>query len=210
MSDILVYLICGAVFAVLYALKGGSGPHLFKNWAYVREKSDFYDRLLDGKVISTILAFITVALFTTSFPDLQTAQDWGVVKILLMTPALFALGWLVSVAPSMGEEHGAIGTSQGGWGQYVVAVYPGTERKAFGRGYGVKKGIQRGIFIGAVMAAFTGFLPFVLWSLAFVPMVFIGQELYFRWKGQNSWVLSEPLIGLFCYGMPTAQWILSQ
>lgn len=208
MGTLAIYLISMAAFAVFYALKGGSGPFFFKNWHYVRDKNKFFDRLLDGKVISTILAFLFIAAFTANLTDLQTAQDPAVYKILLWPSLLFAAGWLLSVAPSMGEEHGAIGTSQGGWGPYIDALRP-DGRKYFGRTYGIKKGIQRGIWIGAIMAAFTGYLPFVFWSLAFVPAVFIGQEIWWRWRGSNSWALSEPIIGALCYGIPTAGYILS-
>lgn len=208
MGTLAIYLISIAVFAALYAIKGGSGPFFFSNWRYVRYKNRFYDRLLDGKVISTILAFLFIAAFTANLTDLQTAQDPAVYKILLLPSLLFAAGWLLSVAPSMGEEHGAIGTSKGAWGPYIDALRP-DGFQYFGRTYGIKKGLQRGIWIGAIMAAFTGYLPFIFWSLAFVPAVFVGQEIWLRWRGSNSWALSEPIIGAFCYGVPAAGYILS-
>jgi len=218
MGTFAIYLISIAVFAALYAIKGGSGWFFFSNWKYVRSKNKFYDRLLDGKVISTILAFLFIAAFTANLTDLRTAQDMAVYNILLWPSLIFAAGWLLSVAPSMGEEHGAIGTTVRSWGPYVEWMPEEKSLKLFGRTlwtypegrmYGIKKGIQRGIWIGAIMAAFTGYLPYIFWSLAFVPAVFVGQEIYWRVFKKNSWALSEPIIGALCYGIPTAGYILS-
>jgi len=116
----------------------------------------------------------------------------------LLSAFVFGLAWLAAVAPSMGEEHGAIGTSRHGWGDYVEHA------DSFGRIYGIKKGTQRGVWMGACMALATGFIPFIAFSLLFVPAVFIGQEIYYRITGNDSWVLSEPLIGAFVFGVPAA------
>lgn len=174
------YLMICSFFALMYALKGGSGKDVFPWWTKLRNKNKFTERLLDGKVISTATIFVISMFFT----------------IDISTSLLFSAAWLAAVAPSMGEEHGAIGTSTHWWGKYRLS--------GFGRSYGIKKGLQRGVWMGACMALATGYIWYIPFSLLFIPCVFIGQEIYFRLNGSDSWVLSEPLIGAFVFGLPTA------
>ena len=176
-----VIMFC-SFFALLYALKGGSGKDIFPWWSKLRATNRITERLLDGKVISTSLLFV-VSLFVT---------------LDILTSLVFSAAWLAAVAPSMGEEHGAIGRYKKAWGDYLD--YP----DSFGRMYGVKKGLQRGVWMGACMVLATGYIPYICFSLLFVPCVFIGQELYFRLYKTDSWVLSEPLIGAIVFGIPTA------
>lgn len=172
----LTVLIC----AVLYAVKGGSG-NVFKNWNKVRDKSLILDRLLDGKVLSTLLMGI-FCIFAT--------QD-GVMTIALMT------AWIVAVSPSMGEEHGAIGDYKGALPMYIERAL--TQR---GRSYDIKKGLQRGVFMGASFAVVTGFTGFIIASLLFVPCVYIGQSLNRILMKVPGWTLAEPLIGGIVIGIP--------
>ena len=176
---ILIVLICG----FLYAIKGGSGASLFKNWNYVRGKNKLLDRLLDGKTAST-LGMIVMAIILT-----------GDVYYALALP----VAWLLAVAPSMGEEHGAIGDYKEWWGPYRL--------KQFGRDYGIKKGIQRGVFMGALFTLVTGFTPFILFSGLFVPLVWMGQSLNRLILKEPGWTLAEPLIGAFVVGVPLALWV---
>lgn len=198
----MIYFICIIVFGILYSIKGGSAPYFFANWRGVREKNWIYNRILDGKILSTLGAFV-FALFATS--DLvMLLGDKGVPEYTLnfLPSTLFAGAWLLSVAPSMGEEHGAIGTTRHGWGEYVEYS------QGFGRVYGIKKAVQRGVWIGAIMALGTGYIPYILFSFLFVPCVFVGQEAYYRFTSKDSWVLSEPIIGAVIYGVPTALWLI--
>lgn len=156
-------------FAFLYFLKG-SIKELFHNWDKAKNKNKFTKVFLSGKFLTTVLC--------------------------LPFGPLFALGWLAAIAPSMGEENGAIGRVKHCWGPYI--------EKGFGRKYGVKKGLQRGVWMGAMMALMTGYMPFIVFSFLYVPLVFIGNELYFRIKKDDSWVLTEPLIGFFIFGIPAA------
>lgn len=102
---------------------------------------------------------------------------------------LIPLAWLVSIAPSVGEEMGAYI----GKGQYID--------KGFGKEYGIKKGIQRGIFGGAVLTAVTGYVPFIWFSLLWMPLGYVGMNMGEKFKF-NGWAFSEFLIGAFCYGVP--------
>lgn len=196
----MIEIICITFFAISYALKGGSG-NLFPWWDNLRHKNKITERIMDGKVISTLLVF-AFALLATSVLVSDRGGLYGVPEysVILIPALLFALGWLVSVAPSMGEEHGAIGRIGKAWGPYID--------KGFGRDYGIKKGIQRGVFIGACMALATGYIPFICFSLLFVPAVFIGQQLSWWILKRDGWVLSEPIIGALVYGIPTALWIV--
>jgi hypothetical protein len=166
-------------FSMMYAVKGGSG-NIFKNWDSIRARNEVLDRLLDGKVLSTLLIWSVVTALT--------ANGWEGAK--------WAAAWLLAVTPSMGEEHGAIGRLKKSWGPYI--------NKGFGRSYGIKKGLQRGVWMGACMAVATGFTPFLWASLLFVPTVFIGQEINWHLYQTNGWRAAEPLIGAVVFGVPAA------
>ncbi len=191
-----------ALFALFYALKGGSGKTLFPWWEKFRASNVFTERLLDGKVISTIGVFI-FGLFAQLETISINGGAFGVPEYTLdLHGAIFlAVAWLLAVAPSLGEEHGAIGRVGHAWGSYV------TSPNVFGREYGVKKGLQRGVWMGACMALVTGFIPFICTSLLFVPAVFIGQEITFRLTGRDGWALSEPIIGAAVFGLGVALWL---
>lgn len=188
-------------FGFAYALKGGSGANIFPWWGRLRESNVILERLLDGKVISTLGVFLFSLFILTPVMVTISSGEFGVPEYDLdfMASLLIAAAWLLSVAPSMGEEHGAIGDHKEAWGQYVT-------NEDFGRLYGVKKGIQRGVWMGAFMALATGYLPFVCFSLLFVPCVCVGQILNRIILKQRGWTLAEPIIGAVVFGAPTALW----
>lgn len=201
METILIYIACTAVFAALYAIKGGSGYRFFPNWNYVREKNRVYDRLLDGKVITPLLACLFFYIATGDFGH----------------AVLFAGAWLLAVAPSMGEEHGAIGRFDfEELGRHDTLIdkikhsttalggYLRKDQTHRGRFYDVKKGLQRGVWMGAFMTLATGFIPYICFSFLFVPCVFVGQEIGYRITGKDGWALSELIIGAVLFGLPTA------
>jgi len=173
------------VFGVLYAIKGGSGASVFKNWNEQRDKKKVLDIVLDGKILSTILAFAFTAAVT---------------KDLSLSLAI-AAAWLASCAPSMGEEHGAVGDYKGPWGPYMLYTKPDGKLQ-FGQSYGVKKAVQRGILFGAAFTLATGYLPFILASLLFVPAIYVGQCLNRLVLKVPGWTLAEPLIGGLVVGLP--------
>lgn len=86
----------------------------------------------------------------------------------LFSPVL-AIGWLIGIAPSMGEEVGAVGGYRGGWGPYL--------EKGFGRGYGVKKCLQRGVFMGAALALATGAEGLILVGATLPVAAFVGNSI---------------------------------
>lgn len=93
------------------------------------------------------------------------------------------------MASSVGEEIGAVGGYRGYWGPYI--------NKGFGRSYGVKKAIQRGVFAGAVLSlGFYSLLPILLGALfpvAYYAGVSIEQ---FRTGAINAnWHLGEIIWG---------------
>lgn len=149
----------------------------------MREKSRILDCLTDGKVLSTVGVLILVTCLSGN----------------MTTAILFALAWIVAVSPSMGEEHGAIGDYKGALPAYLDRSM--TDR---GRAYDIKKGIRRGVFIGAAFALVTGCAGFIAASLLFVPAVWIGQTVNRLVTRQPGWTLAEPLIGAIVVGMPMA------
>ena len=107
-----------------------------------------------------------------------------------------AAAWLVSIAPSMGEEYAAILNKK----DSPYLLY-------FDRDYGIKKAIHRGVFIGACMALATGSLWLIVSSLAFVPLAWVALH-YAPEKIFDRWGWSEILIGGFVYGLPMAAVVL--
>ena len=120
MNECIIYMI---VFSVLYAVKGGQHKYI-PGVSALRKNSKIMDRFLDGKVVST------AGVFALGLWDMNFA--YGV---------MLGLAWLIAVSPSMGEEVGGTGGYRGAWGPYID--------RGFGRGYAVKKCIQRGVFAGA-------------------------------------------------------------
>lgn len=136
--------------------------------------------LYAGRLLSALLVFAYA---------INTSLDLSL--SLMITTA-----WLLAIASSMGEEAGAIGRYGHWWGEY--------REHGFSRSYGVKKGLQRGVWIGAMFSVVMGyaslFIPVL--GIGFVAAHFIGQELYYRIHGRDDWKYSEALIGAligFCY-----------
>lgn len=177
------YLICMTFFALAYAIKGGSG-NILENWNKVRNSNKILERLMDGKVLSTIMVFVFAVI------AFEGSEYYAVA---------LPLAWLVAVAPSMGEEHGAIGDYKG-----ALPGYLRQDQTHRGREYDVKKGLQRGVWMGAAMTLATGFVPFIWVSLLFVPVVFLGQCIDRLVMENPGWKITEFFIGAIIYGLPMA------
>jgi len=69
--------------------------------------------------------------------------------------------------------------------------------------YGVLKGVQRGAWMGAVFTvAGATTLSIPIMALGFVAAHFIGQEIYYRLHGRDSWAYAELMVGALlglCY-----------
>lgn len=121
--------------------------------------------------------------------------DVGLFYSLAVTAA-----WILAVAPSMGEEAGSIGRYKHWWGDYKDAYHQIKDGFIFNRSYGVLKGIQRGVFMGACFALALYPAP-VVWVLiptlavSFVAAHYIGQEIYWREYHKDNWVIAEALLG---------------
>lgn len=96
---------------------------------------------------------------------------------------LIGLAWFLGIASSMGEEAGASGTYKEWWGPY----------KNFGRSYGIKKALQRGIYQGALLTLVTGYTPFIVAGATFPICYFVGQSLYTLIHNKNSTAYAEPV-----------------
>ncbi len=181
------------LFALAYAIKGGQGKYIFPNWE--RENP------LSNKLTSTLIVFITVA-FVTVFLQVNI----GVGQLAWHSVGLFALGWLLSIAPSLGEEYGAIMARPDKYGEWMpqiksIRIFGRKFQWVEGHMYGLKKAVQRGVWIGACMTAVTGYVPFIYFSLAFVPLADLCLN-YTPKKIFDPWGWSEIAIGAICYGVP--------
>ena len=182
-------------FAIAYAIKGGQGKSFFRNFKKVRDSHPILERLLDGKVLSTLMVLIWAC-----FATVWTQSNIGGMDTAELSVVAITLAWLLSVAPSMGEEYGAIRNDKNS----PYLKYP----EDFGREYGIKKAIQRGGFIGACMALATGSLLFIVSAaLLFVPLAWLALN-YAPAKIFDRWGWSEILIGGFVYGLPMAAVVL--
>ena len=167
------------LFALAYALKGGVLEQ-FKNYERVRESSRVLSVLLYSKFLSCIPVLIAGIIYSL---------EWWI-------PLAILAAWLIAIAPSMGEEHGAVGDYKGALDGYLKRGI--SER---GRSYDLKKAPQRGVWMGACFAVALWNPVFILTSLLFVPCIWIGQSLNYLILRERGWTLAEPLIGAFCIGL---------
>mgnify|MGYP006446641313 CR=1 FL=1 len=183
-----------AVFAFAFMTKGSNTGIVLPAWAdlknKLRDKSWWWDRALDGKVLSTAIVFVYGLIFYADFQGFNT--DSIPEYDLSFIPALaLAAGWLIAVAPSMGEEYGSMLNT----GPYVK------HSEDFGREYGIKKTIQRGVFMGAAMTLATGSVAFIWASLAYMPIAFIALNAGKKYNF-SGWGWSELFVGAICFGVP--------
>lgn len=93
---------------------------------------------------------------------------------------------------SLGEEIGAV-INNIGRNQYI-------DNDDFGREFGVKKALQRGITDGAAFTVAT-WNPLMLFAgLLFVPVYWSMSKLKHRFTGVNDWEWAEPMYG-FVFGV---------
>ncbi len=158
------------IFSILMAIKGGS------HWRYVPSgwsgKNKVADWFLDGTQLSSFIAGI-----------------WAGVFIDPLTGFLFGIAWWVGNMASLGEEVGAIGRLGKSWGPYLDWLgKDGVE-------YGWKKGLQRGIYLGAMLALATGNTALIVAGAALPPVYWVGQTLHWKIKNTDSWAWAEPIYG---------------
>ena len=212
------------LMALNYALKGGQGRTIFKGWARLRAKNAFTERLFDGKIISTILVFLFIAVATSK--QIGVSDGAYLYRVYSLTALSFAIGWIVSIAPSIRNETDAIW----GQGEYIKWMpklidikvpkflanntsHTGDHYLTYieGRAYGIKKAVQRGMFIGGIMTIATSFVPFLYFSLFYVPILWSLSVVMKLFKVNSphtrAWVASEYVIGAILYGIPTGMWI---
>lgn len=167
------------IFAALYAIKGGWHWRI-KFLTVIKDKLPFIKWFVDGTQLSSFLAAVTVGLYTDPIAG-----------------ALFGLAWWLGVMPSMGEEAGAVGRWGHAWGQYIRSIDPKDGKPAFDRSYGIKKAIQRGVFLGALLTLVTGYTPFIIAGATFPIAYFIGTSFAYYVLKQDGWAPAEPLYGAF-------------
>lgn len=147
------------VCSLLMRIKGGFGPiiELRKH-----ETNKIIHRLLDGKILSTV-GFTLLCLLL--FPWWQAL--------------LMGLAWLGGIAPSIGEEIGAIGGIKGNW--------PSDKYSWFGsrlfqfvenmRLWGWLSGTLRGMYSGCLLSIAALSPWFILTGAMFPLAYFIGSSI---------------------------------
>ena len=117
---------------------------------------------------------------------------FGLFTVDISQALILSIAWLLAVAPSMGEEAGAIGRVGKWWGDYKDAVYPeghykqGQMVSVAATGY--SKGAARAWMGAMFCCAGATTLSIPIMGLGFVAAHFIGQEIYFRIHKQGqSW-----------------------
>lgn len=189
----LLYILAPILFGVAYAIKGGQGKFIFSNWDE--------ENPLSHKLSSTIFVFLTVSFVTVFFQ-----VNLGLGNEAWQSIGLFVIAWVISIAPSLGEEYGAIMGRSDKYAQWMpkletIRLWKWKYQYIEGHAYGLKKAMQRGVWIGACMTAVTGYIPFIYFSLAFVPLAYLCLNHAPR-KIFDPWGWSEIAIGAVCYGIP--------
>lgn len=179
-------------FGAMYAIKGGwlgMIPGVHK----LRDSSKILDRLLDGKVVSTIGVYAFVAVMLYYLGDMPRWWEY------IFAPTLFSLCWLLGVSPSMGEEAGACGRIGRAWGPYI--------ERGFGRSYGIKKALQRGVWLGAPFTLLTGLPHFLVLGALFPAIHFVMQQIHYMIHKTDSWKYAEPVVGTICIGVGVSVYV---
>lgn len=198
MTFSLLFIVSMAWFAFAYAVKGGQGAYFFKNW----EK----ENPLSHKLSSTLIVSVGLCLATVFYQ-----LNLGVAPLAWQSVLLVMMGWVLSIAPSLGEEYGALMLRPDNYAAWMpdiktVHIFGRKFQWKEGHEYGFKKAIQRGVWIGACMTAVTGYVPFIYFSLAFVPLAYFCLN-YASRKILDPWAWSEVVIGAVCYGIPFAMMV---
>lgn len=150
-----------AIFALCMMIKGGQ----LGRWFGINKITD----VLEGAYVSALILLVFHGVLV----------DW-------QSGLIFALAWVLAVRPSIGEEVGAIGRYGEAWGQYLDWMPETKELTIFGRSfaytegqsYGIKKGLQRGVFAGSLLTLATGYTPFIIAGAAFVPCYWLGATIH--------------------------------
>lgn len=145
--------------SLLMRIKGGGH-------GFIRNKTKgLLHKALDGKILST-LGFFILCLFHYGF---------GV-------SILAAIAWLAGVAPSIGEQIGAVGGYKRAW-------------RPEGMLWGWKSGMMRGTYQGALLALATGNTMFIIAGALFPLAYFIGVSLKQLIHDRDDWDYGEWIYG---------------
>lgn len=175
----MIYFIAFALCALLYAIKGGHHGVLRRKIAKLAGTRFGPDNEPEDTSIPQEI------LWTVMDGKIVSATGFGLLAYLAGFGFLFpAAGWLLGVAPSVGEEIGAVGGIKGNW-------------RAEGRVWGWKKGFIRGVFLGAMLAVAFDSTAFI-WACAPFPIYsFIGVSIEQLRTGtvEASWRWHEWITG---------------
>jgi hypothetical protein len=199
------YLFFPILFAMAYALKGGQGDDIFRNWHRAKNSHPILSVLLSAKAASTVIVLIGLSVYSVIFKTNLGAGETALQSVIYMT-----IAWIISIAPSMGEEYGALlgkgyPVDENDKGISTVRI-PLINKELSWRKeteYGIKKAVQRGIWMGACMAVATGSTLYIWFSLLFVPVATLCPH-YAPRDILDRWGWSEIAIGAIIYGLPTA------
>jgi len=154
--------------AALYAIKGGQHGRV-PLIAKLR-KNKIMDGVLDGKVVSPLV-------------------------MALLAGPLVGAAWLAGVAPGMGRIVGNIGGYRGNW-MADETPYP-EELSGIYAAEGWKAGVQRGVFMGALLALATGNTAFIVLGALFPACAWLGVSVKQFTTGLRvvDWVWYEVIFG---------------
>jgi hypothetical protein len=199
------YIFFPLLFSIAYALKGGQGDDVFRNWHRTKNSHPLFEVLLSAKTSSIVLILIGLSVYSAMFET-----NLGVGQTALQSVIYITIAWILSIAPSMGEEYGALlgkgyPVDENDKGMTTIRI-PLINKKFSWRKeieYGVKKAIQRGVWSGACLAVVTDSTLYIWYSLLFVPLAALNLH-YAPRIILDRWGWSEIAIGAIVYGLPTA------
>ncbi|MEE7442663.1 hypothetical protein [Methylobacterium oryzae] len=167
-------------FALMGMIKGGWHWRIKPLKALDHGVAGFF---LDGSRLSTLFVLI-----------------WASLSVDTWTGLWFSIAWFLGNISSMGEEAGAIGRAGRIWGPYV-------EKLGRDREFGLKMGMMRGVYLGALLtlATFTSTPSpwFIVAGASFPLAYFAGSTLHWKIHKTDSWAYAEPIyygiIGIAAY-----------
>lgn len=188
---ILIVLLCSLSVRV----KGG-GHYPIRH--FLEEKAGVFRE--KGKIVNDDLSFLQLALVKS-----LDGKIWGSLMFAAAAWNPFAaIGFIVGMAPSIGEELGSIGGIKGYWNQDKRDSWFGSAliKAEDQRLWGWLSGILRGLFLGLCLAI-TTFNPWMLLAGGLFPVAyFIGISIQqiIENKVSVSWYLGELIHGAILGG----------
>lgn len=159
--------------AILYAVKGGQLGHI-KGWNELRRKNSFMYLIMDGKILSSIGFGILAGLIHSEYQGIINGGPHY--EFPIFTAISCSIFWLIGVSPAMGHIVRGIGGYLGNWDMDLNPYFT-KERSKDVAIQNWKTGLQRGVFLGAMLALSMNNTWFIVMGALFPVTAWIGVSI---------------------------------